>query len=791
MRRLIFCEIKKVWQSRVFSIALAALLCLNLFMLWVTTSPMNGTFSSHAYKAMQRNLQGLTMSQTQSFVAEETRRATALLSIESVLRSEAYNNGIKAKYAREQYKAEFAEFYHIYAEGGYLKYNQTLVDEYKFLTKIKAECETVAGYNSFLDDIKLKATQLSSISIFAQSSDGYGMKNIEKTAKAYENIRGIDIEYFPQMGVYTALDFELTDLIAVFAMLLIATVLVRAERDNGLLRLVRATPSGRVKTAIAKLITLCASLGVVLILLYGVNLLYCNAVYGLGDLSRSIQSVPALMRSTLTLSIGQYFGVFFLTKWVAAIVAGVFVMLCMLVARRAFTGYTYAMLFLTGNLLLRSIIPATSNLNVIKYANLVSLLRTNELIGGYRNLYFFSSPVSIWVVEGITAFVCLIVFTLGFCIVFCKAQLLDAEQFNIKLPFSFRPKPTTVFRKEWKKLLLMNGTLLFISLFLGYQIYNVFTTQSYINPDEIYYSYYMKMVQGPITAEKLDILREAYKEFEPIITLQNQYSRGEIDVNTMTILMYEHSGLQQKMIAFDRVWYSQAYLYEHPRSQFVYEAGWLKLFDINANGNNNRLDALVASLLSAVCFAGFFAMEKQSGMERIIAATPLGRRVTVKAKLHCTTACCIALAVISSIPPYAIAMRDFGLGALFAPSYSIAQFDGMVELPLLFYLFLFLAARFLAILTMASVTLALSYKFGNMFSALFVSSGIFGLPLMLSISGLDSAKWLSVYPLFNACAMFTKKGETICLMLIMVILVFIIWRCIAYLHDKFGNGASE
>ena len=33
----------------------------------------------------------------------------------------------------------------------------------------------------------------------------------------------------------TALDFELTDVVTVFAMLLIATVLVRAERDNGCL----------------------------------------------------------------------------------------------------------------------------------------------------------------------------------------------------------------------------------------------------------------------------------------------------------------------------------------------------------------------------------------------------------------------------------------------------------------------------------------------------------------------------------------------------------------------------
>ena len=83
-------------------------------------------------------------------------------------------------------------------------------------------------------------------------------------------------------GIMTALDFELTDVVTVFAMLLIATVLVRAERDNGLLALVRSTPAGRLHTAGAKLLALGASLAVVLACLYGVNLLYCGGLYGLG-----------------------------------------------------------------------------------------------------------------------------------------------------------------------------------------------------------------------------------------------------------------------------------------------------------------------------------------------------------------------------------------------------------------------------------------------------------------------------------------------------------------------------
>lgn len=83
------------------------------------------------------------------------------------------------------------------------------------------------GYDAFLDSIAQKAQQLSSISIFANSADGYDLANIEATARAFEGMRGIPIQYYPQRGLVTALDFALTDVVAVFAMLLLATVLVR------------------------------------------------------------------------------------------------------------------------------------------------------------------------------------------------------------------------------------------------------------------------------------------------------------------------------------------------------------------------------------------------------------------------------------------------------------------------------------------------------------------------------------------------------------------------------------
>ena len=113
-------------------------------------------------------------------------------------------------------------------------------------------------------------------------------------------------------------------------MLLLALILVRQERDSGLLSLIRSLPGGRLKTAIAKLAAFAASLLVVLMVLYGVNLAYCSASFSLGPMNRTIQSVPALMRCTMQITVGQYLFRFLLAKWAGAFVMGLWVMLAAL-----------------------------------------------------------------------------------------------------------------------------------------------------------------------------------------------------------------------------------------------------------------------------------------------------------------------------------------------------------------------------------------------------------------------------------------------------------------------------
>ena len=88
------------------------------------------------------------------------------------------------------------------------------------------------------------------------------------------------------------------------------------------------------------------------------------------------------MRCTMQITVGQYLLRFLLAKWAGAFVMGLWVMLAALIAKRAAAGMGSRALALPLAMYgIRAAIPATSHLNVIKYANMVSLLQTNELLG--------------------------------------------------------------------------------------------------------------------------------------------------------------------------------------------------------------------------------------------------------------------------------------------------------------------------------------------------------------------------------------------------------------------------
>ncbi len=755
---LLSAELRKVWGNRVFPMLLAVLVAANLLLLWMGTRPTANQPPAAAYRAVGADLAALgsDMDVKGDFLHGKLDETESLLRLENYFRESAYGNSIVLQNYREENADLFDQYEEMYRDKSYTLYTDSLTLEYRLLSQLVNEYDTVAGYSEFLDGVQTKATQLAGISIFQNDESGYDLKNIEVTAAVYAGLGETAIDYFPQKGLYTAISYAFTDLILLASMLVLALLLVRQERDSGLLSLVRSLPGGRLQTAVAKLGAFALSLLVVLALLYGVNLAYCGATFGLGPLTRTIQSVPALMRCTMQIAVGEYLFRFLLAKWAGAFVMGLWVMLAALITRRAAAGWAAA---LVGPLVMfgiRAAIPATSRLNVIKYANLASLLQTNELLGNYRNLYWFGSPIGLPLVEWTAAALYGGVLAFSFCWVFARAQLLPAAKRGFMLGLRHKTHATSVYKEEARKLLLLNGAGLVLAAFVGFGIYQGVTAESYIGADEIYYAYYMNHISGPFTQESYDWLEEQGEEFEPMLEAQRQVAAGALSSDALLAF----SALQQKYSVYTQVINQNInyYLKEHPDAWLVYESGYRELFGFT--GQADVQDTLLAGLACALCFSGLFAMERRGGMETVLCVTPRGRKRTVRAKLLMSGAAAFVIAVGSCLPHLIQVLRDYGLPALFAPAMSISEFESLpVFVTLSDVLLFWFLCRVAACLCMAAITLTLGHLFGNLLPALFVSAVGYCLPALLSLSGMDGGiEWLGFWPLFHAANFLTTQG---------------------------------
>ena len=783
--RLLLAELSKVWGRRVTALCLAVLAGANLFLLYTGTKPGANAAPASAWRAVGRELRGLSTAQQQAFINEKLDTAKGVYQVGQLL----YDYALNAQYGymsdpRTQYPELFEQYEQVYQDKSYTLYTENLRQEVPFLTTVKAELDTVAGYPEFLADVQAKAQQLSGISIFQNSQSGYDLENIDKTAAVYAGMGGVQINYAPQKGLYTALDYPFTDLILLAAMLLLASLLVRAERDSGMLAFVRTTPGGRLKTAAAKLGALAVSLLAVLVLLYGVNLAYCQLTFGLGPLDRSIQSVPALMRCTMRIAVGQYLGLFLLAKWAGAFVMGLWVMLAALVCRRAAAGWCAGLALPAAQWLIRQAIPATSRLNVVKYANLASLLRTNELLGNYRNLYWFDHPIPLPMVEWTAAALWCAALLVAFCLVFCRAALLAAPAFAGLRLGRTRTRPTTVWKQEARKLALGCGALAVLAAFTGYQAWQTADAQSFIDADEIYYQYYMTHISGPYDEAAYQWLQQQRDEFNPIQQLLQALHSGELTSREYEAQMGSYYGLNRKKQVFDRIIYENLfYIKEHPGAQLVYESGWEELFCFT--GEDDLRDTLVAGLMASICFAGLFAFEHRGGMKRVVMATPLGRRNTVIAKLFASGATAMMLWALVGLPRLIVVIRDYGLPAPFAPAMSLYDY---LHLPTWLTLGGVLAlaglARLVAILCMASITLCLSETLGSALSAMFLSALGFCLPPMLALSGLRSLRWVSFYPLFHTAELLRRPADGIACIIILLLSIAVSWLCVDRLFSS-------
>lgn len=118
-----------------------------------------------------------------------------------------------------------------------------------------------------------------------------------------------------------------TDIFILLIIVIICLSLITDEKGKGLFALIKATQRGTGQTIVAKLFALFILILSVHILIFGSTILFASKTYGLGDLSRAVQSLPNMIDSTLKLNLWQYILLYFGVKTCGLYIVGTLIFL--------------------------------------------------------------------------------------------------------------------------------------------------------------------------------------------------------------------------------------------------------------------------------------------------------------------------------------------------------------------------------------------------------------------------------------------------------------------------------
>lgn len=630
------------------------------------------------------------------------------------------------------------------------------------------EFDTVYGYDEYIDTITERAEHIADISVFTSADNtqsDFNQKNLEKSVHDYQNVRGVQPEYHPQKGLRTSTNYRLTDFIILFLLIFMGAALVREELDTGMIYLLRSTPKGKLVVVFHKMGVLLLSTLIITILFYGSNLLTCSIRYGIGSPWQPIQSYAFLVQSILPFSVIEYLFAFLITKWLGLFVLSLWVVFACLLIQKPTASFAVALLFPVVSEAMRVGIAPTSQYNLLRYANIASLLQTNEILGTYRNLNIAGRPILLSSIELFAGCLYTLLLLILIGVRYTNFNIKPKRMSHFRLSTIYHRKnsrkPPTRTSHEIYKILIMNGASLVLLTFCVIQGFIAYSRPTMISPEELYLRNYLHKVEGPMNLEKYEWAKEESQRFKPIIELDNAVAAGHITDEQYQNQLARQYDLRLQYGIFQELLYQMNDKGQNPEQgrHFVYEPGYRVL--LGFEGSDIALECLLTCFVIILVCSPVFAIENQIGMDRILQTTPLGVKCTINTKVAICTVVAVLCSALSFAPKLYWVVRDYWFSVPLSPLRSLSFYEGAPRgFPIILFLIIVLLMRILGCLAIQFTVLACSKKLGSTASTLLLSALVFCLPLLLAQFGLENAKYFGVYPLFDFPVLVSNQTTT-------------------------------
>lgn len=577
-------------------------------------------------------------------------------------------------------------------------------------------CVTQDEYDSFLENIKASASEQGSVSIFKNDQQTFSSRNIKKTAKDMAKMEDIIISGSNDMGVNIIARFDYIHIVILFVIIISVYIIFFKEKEDNLYFLIKTTPKGNSHTYIAKTCMLFAVSFITQLICFLSAFFVIIKYNGFGNLERSIQSVPLFMSCDMRLSVLELLVLIFVLRVVGTFIFSLVVSLIALIIKNPILFIFITLFALAINVLL-TLIPYQSPISFLKYINLIYIFDPVELISSYRNLNILGYPVNIKLIIMIVMPAILFLSTIIGLERFKKKELVS-KKISIKKPikhFSIMDNCKSIYFFELYKIGFVNKATIILLAFMLFHSVNIINTEYYKSPDNYYYANYIDILGGELNETKIAYIEKEKEKIEEsesaVATLNEQYNKGEISLAQLQKELNKKQFTVNRQLAFRQVLNQYEYILENPKAQFIYEAGYEKLFNI---GDDNKyyglVDFLTLLVLIVLCSAGVSPVEYKSGMLRILNTTPNGTIVTMLNKMLASITFSTMLFVISCLGKVLIIYKNYGYKNILSPLCSIQEFSAIQNISLLGGLIIKFTCMYIFCISITVLTTVVSSK---------------------------------------------------------------------------------
>lgn len=537
--------------------------------------------------------------------------------------------------------------------------------------------------------------------------------------------------FAPSNGVLLAAQNVPSDILLLFVIFTSVMVIFYKDRENGIVALIKPLRYGRTRLALAKTATVfsvCFACGAVFFMM---NLWIGSIRYGLGDLSRPVQSLSGYLGCNLPISVRELLCLIFAYKILA-------IFICALISQSLFICLknvtAYLTLLLAGGIetALYLLISETSYLSPIKQINLAAFVNSSHLFKTYSNINLFGYPINlIWTT---TIFVVVLIAVLVFLTVRLYKNISISEIKKTRRRLIKTKPPKKAFSYTLYKDLIMHKGLLILIAALAFQIYSAFNyVRPYQSDDSMYNAYASQAYSLNSAQEVYDYMKSTAQEINA--ELKGSMSGG-----------YSSNDIWAKRSAFERLTrqYNNAMKISGGKNlpkYMYYTTGWDNLFGVNGFKTDYKL-GLIAIL--GICFAvsPLIAYDNRARIGFLLYATKSGRRTyfvhnAVMAAIFATV---VSLAVY--IPHYVQMLLTYGTQGILDPISGIVSYSKLGGLPVLGYLILLTAYRIISLILFSELVLVISYKSKSPTTATVATLAAFALPIVIYLAGASFMQWM-------------------------------------------------